>query len=275
MEKINRLGWAEGIAFSLYGVRVGIRVNDASMLDRIRSLVPPGSKSAHSPLVDYLYSVIAAGEARANVRRFNMIYAGAGRLARTLDLQEALGLLESDLALYIAEFARRRLFVHAGVVGWQGKAIVLPGRSFSGKSTLVAALLRAGAIYYSDEYAVFDSRGCVHPFPRPLSLRSTERSTQDCPVTRVSSESLGSSPGVAPLPVALVVASHYTPSARWRPRRLSPGQGVLLLLNNTVAARRRPKAALTILRKVVAGAKIIRGKRSEADQIAEQLLQAL
>src|ERR671929_229610 len=60
---------------------------------------------------------------------------------------------------------------HAGVVGWQGRAILIPGRSFSGKSTLVAALVRAGATYYSDEFAVLDERGRVHPFPKKLSMR--------------------------------------------------------------------------------------------------------
>ncbi|HEY2934657.1 MAG TPA: hypothetical protein VGK99_23220 [Acidobacteriota bacterium] len=271
MEKIDRLGWTDGISFSAFGVRLGIRLNDGSLLDRIRTFIPPGSKPANSPVVDHLYSLMTGRETRAKVRRFNLLYSGAGRLARTLDLEEALAALESDLGLYIAEFARQRLFVHAGVVGWQGKAIVIPGRSFSGKSTLVAALLRAGAVYYSDEYAVFDSLGRVHPFPRPLSLRSKG----DCSVAHVPSESFGSSAGIKPLPVALVVGSDYAPNAKWRPRTLSLGQGVLLLLNNTVAARNRPKAALATLRRVVSDAKIIRSKRPEAEKTAELLLQAM
>ena len=32
-------------------------------------------------------------------------------------------------------------------------------------------LVRAGATYYSDEYAVFDSRGRVHPFAQQLAQR--------------------------------------------------------------------------------------------------------
>ena len=35
----------------------------------------------------------------------------------------------------------------------------------------MAELLRAGATYYSDEFAVFDARGRVHPYPKPLSIR--------------------------------------------------------------------------------------------------------
>ena len=79
-----------------------------------------------------------------------------------MNLDLILDTLESDLQLHVAEQARRRLFVHAGVVGWKGRAIVIPGRSFTGKTTLVAELVRAGASYYSDEYALIDSRGKIH-----------------------------------------------------------------------------------------------------------------
>ena len=61
--------------------------------------------------------------------------------------------------------------MHAGVVGWKGWALVLPGKSGAGKTTLVAELIRAGATYYSDEYAVLDERGRVHPYARPLAVR--------------------------------------------------------------------------------------------------------
>src|SRR5439155_21468851 len=98
-----------------------------------------------------------------------LLYRGATRLARTLDRQALLEAFQSDLHLYVAEFARRRLFVHAGAVGWGGRAILIPGRSMSGKSTLVEALVRAGASYYSDEYAMVDRDGRLDAVLRPLS----------------------------------------------------------------------------------------------------------
>src|SRR5690606_18912213 len=45
---------------------------------------------------------------------------------------------ESYLRIKIAEYARNVVFVHAGVAAWKGKAIVIPGNSYSGKTTLVA-----------------------------------------------------------------------------------------------------------------------------------------
>jgi hypothetical protein len=69
--------------------------------------------------------------------------------------RKILDAFENHLQLWVAEGAPRHAFVHAGVVGWRGRAMVIPRSSHSGKSTLAAALIRAGATYYSDEYAVF------------------------------------------------------------------------------------------------------------------------
>src|SRR5919106_963089 len=172
MQKLDRLGWAAGLSVTAFGVRLGVRTNDASILERVRPLLPPGSRHSPDPRVDRLFSLTVGGhDPRRNLRRFHLVYSDSLRLARTLDLEEALSALGTELKLYVAEFARRRVFVHAGVVGWRGRAIVLPGRSGSGKTTLVAELLRAGATYYSDEFAVIDARGRVHPFAKPLSIR--------------------------------------------------------------------------------------------------------
>src|ERR1700755_3553056 len=136
MSKIDRLGWAAGFAFESYGVRVGVRTNDPAALERLSAHLPPGWKPARAGRVERLYSIFAPSDAtRARgVRRFHLLYGDAGRLARTQDLSEALEAFDSALQLYVAASARRRLFVHAGVVSWRGRAILLPGRSFAGKS---------------------------------------------------------------------------------------------------------------------------------------------
>jgi hypothetical protein len=203
------------------------------------------------------------------VRRFNLLYENHVRIARTLDLKQIFETLESSLRLYVAESAQRRLFVHAGVVGWRGQAIVIPGRSFSGKTTLVAELVRAGATYYSDEYAIFDSKGRVHPFPKPLSMRvSGGIEQQDVPV-----EEIGGRAGVKPLPVGLVVMSEYKAGARWRPKQLSAGVGALALLSNTVAARKEPEKALKTLERVVSCAPVLKGTRGEAFEVVKAILE--
>lgn len=61
--------------------------------------------------------------------------------------------------------------VHAAVASLGGRALILPGPSGAGKTTLVAALALAGWTYLSDEVAAFGPKGhVVHPYPRPLAL---------------------------------------------------------------------------------------------------------
>ena len=55
------------------------------------------------------------------------------------DRPDAIGAIEavlSNLELWVAEHSRRNVFVHAGCAVVDGRAIVLPGRTKTGKTTL-------------------------------------------------------------------------------------------------------------------------------------------
>src|SRR5438477_8050583 len=43
---------------------------------------------------------------------------------------------DAVLRATVGEYAPEHVFLHAGVVGWRGKAIVMPADSFKGKSTI-------------------------------------------------------------------------------------------------------------------------------------------
>ncbi len=270
MDTLDRLGWAAGTTIVSYGVRVGVRADTASTLSRLEAAFPPGWRRSPSPSVRRLYSVRSGGRRSATTRSYNLVYAGIDRIARSLDFEEALSIFESDLRLHVAEHAKNRVFVHAGVVGWRGRAIVLPGHSHSGKSSLVRELVRAGGTYYSDEYAVIDTAGRVHPYPAPLSLRPRADAAEGA---RIAAARLGA--GKRSLPVGLVVVSRYEEAGRWRPSTLTAGQGVLALLANTVPARRRPAAVLETLSRAAAAAPFLKGVRGEAAETAGHLLSAV
>ena len=267
--RVDRLDWAVGFSLKSYGVRIGIRSNDPAALDSARRHLPSDWEAVSSPLVDRIYSILIGRKgSHANGRRLNQLYGDDVRLARSFDLDELYERLESDLRLFVAELARHRVFVHAGVVGWKGQAIVIPGRSYSGKSTLVAELVRAGATYYSDEYAVLDSRGRVHPFAKPLELREEGEFTQ----TKITAAELGGHSGTKPLPVGLVLMTQFKSGARWRPRKLTAGRGVLEMLFNTVSARRSPERALATLQRVAEQADVLKGVRGNAAEVVDALL---
>src|SRR5262245_26188291 len=230
MQKIDRLGWAAGVCFEAYGLKIGVRVNAPEVPEDVLSCLPPEWRPLDTPFVDYLLSVRLGGPGpRAGSKSFFLVHAGLTLVARTLVRAEAMAALENNLQMYVASNAHDRVFVHAGVVEWQGRGIVMPGMPFAGKSTLVNALLAAGATYYSDEYAVLDRRGRVYPYARRLSLRQPGASAN-----RPTATELGAKTGRRPIPVGLIVATEYRPGAAWRPKPLSPGRALFELAANSL-----------------------------------------
>ncbi len=269
MQKIDRLVWAAGFCGTAFGVRVGVRANTPQALETLRALLPVNWQYSDREVVEVLFSYVeATPPSRPGIKTFHILYMGVGRLIRTLELKEIVYLFENQLQLGIAYYAPRHAFVHAGAVGWRGRAIVIPGSSFSGKSTLTAALVRAGATYYSDEYAVFTNQGRVLPYARPLQLRQTDGRTTH----KVSAESLGGQVGVKPLPLGLVVETSFRGDCRWRPQRGTTGQGALALMAHAVPIQRRPGWTIRILTRAAQTAVHLKGRRGEADAVAERIL---
>jgi len=231
------------------------------MLDRFSEYLPPLWKPNSASAVDLQFSLRVG-------KGTHFLFEDSTVFVKSRSLKVIFDGFEVRLKAYVAEMARRRVFVHAGVVGWQGKAILIPGRSMSGKTSLVRELVRGGATYYSDEYAVLDMQGRVHPYPQPLALR--EDGAFKKRKRRV--EELGGMTGDSPLPVGLVVVSRYQAGARWRPRALSPGQGLLEVLANTVPARRKPEIVMPTLHRAVAEATILKSMRGEAAETADRIL---
>lgn len=264
MDKLDRLGWVAGMSVLAYGVRVGIRVNKPEALGHLVAKLPPQWKPSTSPVVDRLYSLLI-GESlpHSKVRRFSLLYAGTARLGRSMDVGELSAQFSKDLGLYVGEETRWRVFVHASVVAWKGKAVVLLGSSQSGQTTLLAELVRRGATYYSDEYAVLDARGRVHPYVVALGDDSSD-------VRRMAASG---AVGVKPVPLGMVVVSSYKAGAKWRARSLSAGQGALELLAQTVPARRKPKATLAALQQAVLSAQVLKGTRGEAAEMVGGIIE--
>lgn len=269
--KLERLPWPAGLSIRAYGARIGVRVSDPAALAEVERRLPTGAIRTSDAVVDHLVSyVVGGGEPGGRVRRFHLLYAAARRFTRTLYANEALNALEHHLELAVAEMAHGRLFVHAGVVGWKGRAIVIPGASHSGKSSLVAQLLELGADYLSDEFAVVDRHGRVHPYPRPLVLRG-----KGSPDQATRAHELGARIAQTALPVGLVAVTRYQDGARWRPRPLTPARAVMELMAHSVTVRQRPEHAMAALERVALRARSLKGTRGEASETATHLIESL
>jgi hypothetical protein len=257
------LEWPASLTIDAYGFRVALCASHRSALDALHRIVPPGARPCDAPDTDARYSVILADGARPSHR----LYEDEKCVARSTEARTIFESLQSRMHFAVAVGARTRLFVHAGVVGWNGGAILMPGHSHAGKSSLVSALVRSGATYYSDEYAVLDDQGLVYPFARPLGIREAHGRLR-----HVSPASLGAIVGDAPLPVRMVLLTQYAPGASWSPLPMSSGEMVLRLFEHTVAARNRAAAALRILCTAAVNAVGLRTSRGEADSVVDQIL---
>jgi len=262
------------LTFSMFGVRVEVRIDDASLVDRILECLPPGCAHQSSDRIDRTYEFLntapgwsAPQDGAAGIPCWYLL-ADRSLVCHTDNAAALCERFQADLELFLAVRARTHVVVHAGVVGWHGRAIVIPGRSCSGKTTLVEALIREGAEYYSDEYAVIDPGGLVSPFPQPLAIRERADSRRTC-----TAEELGGVTGRQPIPIGSIVVTEYQPGASWQPRQLSPGEAVLALLSNSPAARYQPGFLLKTLRVAVRGVVGLSGVRGEANEFAKWLLE--
>ena len=154
------------IAVECLGVRLAVECRPAEAA-AVSAHVPFGSTPA-SP-ADAPHKFIF--EADAQDELFRVRRCSSARALPWQPMSTALRILQKELHICVAEYATTRVFIHAGVITWRNCTVVLPGFSHAGKSTLVWSLVQAGAVYYSDEYAVFDENGGVHPFTLPISLR--------------------------------------------------------------------------------------------------------
>jgi hypothetical protein len=180
--------------------------------------------------------------------------------------------LVPDLIRVLDEAVIQRLTtlraVHAGAVLWGDRALLLPGATHAGKSSLVAELLRRGATYFSDEYALIDSEGRVHPYPRPLLVRNGRPEQRP-----VLPEECHASVGDAPAPLGWIISLEYLPAGTWTVAAVSQGEALLILLRNTPHVLAESPDMVGLFQRAVAGATCYAGHRSEAAHAVDQILQ--
>lgn len=255
---------AHRFAFSAFGVGLGVQSNDEALLRRAREALPPGFVPAGHDVSAWFTLLRSTPSTEAPRHRLLL---GDETLAEGVRVSPVIEALEDALRLQVASRTLTHLFVHAGVVRSSNGVIVLPGFSGGGKTTLVRALVDAGAEYWSDEYAVFDEAGLVWPYARRLSIRQGTH--------RRHRQAVGEMPGPRhPEPLSLLVITSYAADSTWNPRLLSAGERALGLLQHTLVARTRPAFALGVLSRAVERAKGLAGPRGDATTSARELLNA-
>lgn len=148
-----------------------VRTCDPALGDYLGTVLDPlsvGRLSGDGQAVLPAYSVVDRGDATKN--RY-ALYFGRERLALTPSGSFVVATLLWHVNRRAVESGDEYVLVHAGAVEWNGRAALFPAPMESGKTTLVAGLVRAGARYLTDEAAAIDPDTLrVHPFPKALTV---------------------------------------------------------------------------------------------------------
>lgn len=252
--------------FESFGVRIGIASNSQSCLKKIviglKNIIPSGYFTEIKTPTEHNFFL-------EKCKDILNLYKNNEKITDGEIEKNFINYFFSHLRLTVAEFAVGKVFLHAGVVGWKEKAIVIPGRSFSGKTTLIAELIKRGAIYFSDEYAVLDEKGQVHPFPKTLSVRGI---VDEYVQVELAAETFGAKIASEPLPVKMVLLLKYEKDAHWNPQILSAGNGVLEILEHTIPIRFDPRFSLQVLNNITNRAIIAKSMRGDAKDTVDLLL---
>ena len=250
--------------FTSFGVSISVSYGGECPIAQLLLYLPPHRNSIKKGPVDRSYRISQSLSTVEGQSPGFCVCLGERILSDRVDLIAALAAFESDVSLAIATDSRHRsLFVHSGVVAFGEKAVLLPGTSRCGKSTLVTTLVAAGATYYSDEFAVIDSEGLVYPYLRQPSLRGGDPWAIGA---KVPLDNLGGELGAEALRVGAVVACRYVKTAHWEGEVVMPGRGALLLLENAISAQLYPDHALKVLCGALEGAAVWEGIRGESEE---------
>jgi Rps23 Pro-64 3,4-dihydroxylase Tpa1-like proline 4-hydroxylase len=256
----------ESLVLCCYGVEVRL-VDDAGLwlCQRLRETLPPEFAAPSGPpqvsVVYVVTAVVPPGLTEAS--EFLITCDEVAVFATAVD-EEVFWWLRRDIDQAVARRCTQLVFVHAGVVGWRGVGIVIPGRASIGKSTLVVELVRRGAVYYSDAFAALDDAGRVHPYRGMIGLDGESR-PRNLRLVREDG-------ATDPLPIKLITAGAYTPGVVWRPAVVRGSHAALSLVESSVLAREVAPRLPRIAAQVAADAVALRGPRSEAAEVAALLL---
>ncbi|MDA1228698.1 MAG: hypothetical protein O3A33_12175 [Chloroflexi bacterium] len=159
------------------GRRIRIRTTSEKTSEGIHSLLRsfPRQMPADGSAETTFSLVMGPASNLAHVRPFHSFYRDDLKVGRTTHDWYMFRLLEWQTNMFLGEHVDDYLLLHAGSLSKNGKGLILPAPSESGKTSLTMALTRRGFGYMSDEFGMVDTVGediMLHPFPKPFSIKN-------------------------------------------------------------------------------------------------------
>jgi HprK-related kinase A len=178
------------VRIGCFAIAISMPTRETELINEIIDFYGPYPRAAWSELPDFVIELRYRGFGL--LRRQVQAYLDGHVRYQAAAARMGLPMLESGLNWLVWTSTARFLLVHAAVLEREGAALVMPGPSGVGKSTLCAALVTRGWRLLSDEVAMIRPRdGLLQPYPRPISLKneSIEMIARMAP-TRISADAL-------------------------------------------------------------------------------------
>jgi PqqD family protein of HPr-rel-A system len=233
--------------------------------------------------LDAVFASLFATEQPAR-HTFDIVTVGPGPIRLLLDGTEVGATTTVDAALSYLQWSINQLAVaeadamallHASAVCRGERVAIFPATSNSGKSTLAAGLVRAGLGYVTDETVAVDlSTGRVLPYPKPISLDrgswplfaevapsvadSSERFFENewhLDPSRLHRDAATEHPS-ADSHVTLVAFPTHRAGAPTELTRMSRGEALMLLLENSFNPTSNGAAGMAALARIAATARV-------------------
>jgi hypothetical protein len=266
-EELKKNQWKLQMWFDFYGIRIGFQTDVTDSNSKIASLFPFGTVETDKGAVQGAFLLITNQDSVQN----GFYWVENGKVELLFDFFEFeeyfWKIVEMKLVFVLAMISPPKMFFfHAGAVALNGKGIVIPGKSFAGKTTLTKEFIKHGAIYYSDDCALINSEGLLFPYPISLAVRGENGREY------VESKVFGSVDGVEPVKVEYVLFASYKEGKSWSPTILDSGHMTLRLLEHLffpASINQKPKEILELAAKLMGQVKIIEGVRGEAIEVVK------
>ncbi len=262
-EEIDVIKWQDRFAFECSGIKVGVKINDLNIKLKLKKVLPAASREIDFAEADEILLLVVGDD-----RRNNGLYYKYELIHRFDDCNDALlNFIGDKILMFLALISLPQiLYLHAGAVRWNNTGIIIPGNSFSGKTTLVKEFIKAGADYITDDLTLLNVRGDILPFPRALAIR-TKRGREIKTADYFGAETVAEN-----VKLKLILFTEFEEKACWNPQILPPGQAVLKLMDNFFyksAVREAPTQIIKTLAGITDGIKIYTGKRGNAKNVID------
>lgn len=261
---IKDIKWQSHIGFSCYGRIFGLRIDKDNLLHKIQKLLPPFYETRSFTEAKDIFSLVTGA-----TTEINGFYRNEERILQFEKFEESyFEAVESKIQFSLAvSLPPHKFFLHAGAVSLNDCGIIIPGLSFSGKSTLVKEFIKAGAKYYSDDCAVIDREGNLYPYSKTLSIRNSSKIGEI-----IEARSFGAELGEKPIQVGAVIFTEFAGDQIWQGNRIGQGKAVWNLAQNLfypASMTLYPAETMQALSHLVQNAVLYSGKRGEAADLVK------